>query len=107
MTSTSPQTPIAFKIALLNIVVGGVGLISSQLWEANVTGISQVSIGLLLLGAGEYINNPPVNPTAQSNSNLANQPRYFNRKRNVSALGNLLDIGGILMLAAGAASLFF
>ncbi|MFT5700966.1 MAG: hypothetical protein ACI8ZB_003852 [Desulforhopalus sp.] len=101
MNSTSPRTPLAYKLALINLAAGSVGFFLSLLSDSVSTGAGQVSIGLFLLGAGEYINNPPIQATPQTAKLLTK------RRRNVSELGNLLDIGGVLMIAVGLRSLFF
>lgn len=100
MKGAGLKTPLAFNFALLHLAAGCVGLISALLFDWSAKGVSQVSIGLILLGAGEYINNPRVSappPTAGDKSA---------RRRNVCALGNLLDIGGVLMIAVGAGEIF-
>lgn len=107
MQPTRLGTPMAFKVALVNLMIGALGLMYSLLSGSFLTGGGELSIGLLLLGIGEYINNPRVEspPTRVVPQNNIHQ--YFLRKRNVSSLGNLLDIAGILTIATGIASLLF
>lgn len=106
MKSISLKTAIAFKLALLNLFLGVLGLIFSFASTSTTTEITQVSIGLILLGTGEYMNNPQdprVSEEAEKQFDLA---RYFSRRRSVCALGNLFDIAGIVMITIGVASLF-
>ena len=100
MNAAGLKTPLAYKLALTNLAIGCIGLISSLLLDWPATGVSQVSIGLILLGAGEHINNPRVDlpTTAAGKKSL--------RKRNVCALGNLFDIAGVLLIAVGAGEFF-
>jgi hypothetical protein len=92
------KTPLAFMIALFNIFLGSIGLGASLLIPTVPKGIGELAIGCLLLGAGEYLNNP----------RFSQQPAISNflmRRRNVCALGNLLDIAGILMIFVGVSSI--
>ncbi len=97
------KTPLAFWGALLNIAMGTAGIITGLLLELEHHGIEQFFLGLLLLGIGEYLNNPP-RPQLKEETE---KPGFLKRKRNVCGLGNLLDILGVLMLAVGLATLFF
>lgn len=107
MQPTRPGTPVAFKVALVNLMIGALGLMYSLLSGSFLSGSGELSIGLLLLGMGEYINNPRVDSPHTRGTPENNIQQYFWRKRNVSSLGNLLDIAGILTIAAGIASLLF
>jgi len=106
MTEEKTNTPTAFKLALVNLIVGATGLINTLVFTSVTKGFGEVFLGLLLLGLGEYINNPqysiPPPPNQQST-----RSSYFSRRRNVSSLGNLLDIAGVLMIFIGGATLFF
>ena len=108
MEPKSPKTPMAFKVALVSLVLGSIGVLNSLLSSSFTTGAGEFSIGLVLLGIGEYINNPqvdlPDNPADTQNNKTA---QFFSRKRNTCSLGNLFNIGGILMMASGTASLYF
>jgi hypothetical protein len=108
MQPTSPKTPMAFKVALVNLVFGTIGLLNSLLTSSFTTGGGEFSIGLILLGVGEYINNPQVELADSSTESQSNKTSlFFSRRRNTSSLGNLFNIAGILMIATGTASLFF
>ncbi|MFT5728048.1 MAG: hypothetical protein ACI8PB_002199 [Desulforhopalus sp.] len=97
--------PVAFKVALVNLTLGALGLMYSLLSCSFSTGGGELSIGLILLGMGEYINNPQVDLPDNSDELQSKTSIYLTRKRNVSSLGNLLDIAGILMIATGIATL--
>jgi len=101
----SPKTPMAFKVALVNLLFGVIGVLNSLLTSSFTTGCGELSIGLILLGMGEYINNPQVALPDNSVEPQSKTSLYLSRKRNVSSLGNLLDIAGILMIATGIATL--
>ncbi|TKB08595.1 hypothetical protein [Desulforhopalus sp. IMCC35007] len=108
MNPEKRKPPLAFTIALFSILLGGIGLGVSLLIQAVPKGIDELAIGGLLLGAGEYLNHPRLSRQPASSStqkttlNLAN---FLMRRRNVCALGNLLDIAGILMLCIGLGTL--
>ena len=98
-------TPVAFKVALVNLTLGVLGLVYSLISCSFSTGSGELSIGLILLGIGEYINNPQVDLPDNSVELRSKTSIYLSRKRNVSSLGNLLDIAGILLIATGIATL--
>ena len=103
-----PKTPMAFKVALINLVLGAIGVLNSLLSSSFTTGAGEFSIGLVLLGAGEYINNPQVDlPDSSTESQNKTIAHFFSRKRNTCSLGNLFNIAGILMIASGMAALYF
>ncbi len=102
---TRPGAPVAFKVALVNLTLGALGFMYCLLSGSFSTGGGELSIGLILLGMGEYINNPQIDSPDNSVELQNNISQYFSRKRNVSSLGNLFDIAGILMIATGVASL--
>ena len=102
---TRPGTPVAFKVALVNLTLGTLSLMYSLLSCSFSTGGGELSIGLILLGMGEYINNPQIDSPDNSVELQSKISLYLSRKRNVSSLGNLLDIAGILMIATGCATL--
>jgi hypothetical protein len=110
MQPEKKTTPFAFTVALFNILLGSIGLGASLLITAVPKGIGEMAIGCLLLGAGEYLNNPkcpqqlPASGTKKTTFKLSD---YLKRRRNVCALGNLLDIAGVLMIFVGITSLFF
>lgn len=106
MASEGSTNPLAFKIALINLVVGGLALLASVLYTSLTSGFSQLSLGLLLLGGGEYLNNPIYHQQTPDNKTREHQS-FWNRQRNVCALGNLLDIAGLIMIAIGVATLLF
>jgi len=105
MQPTRPGIPMAFRIALVNLTLGTLGIMFSLLSGSFSTSGGELSIGLILLGMGEYINNPQVDLPDNSVELQNNISQYFSRKRSVSSLGNLFDIAGILMIATGIASL--
>lgn len=105
MTDSKTNTPTAFKIALLNLAVGTIGLISTLLFSSVSKGIGEISIGLILLGLGEYVNNPRYTPANTKNMSQTKPSNVSIRRRSISSLGNLLDIAGVLMLSIGAGTL--
>ncbi|BHH84710.1 hypothetical protein [Desulforhopalus sp. 52FAK] len=106
MAEIKTHTPAAFKLALLNLIAGTIGIVSTLLFSVT-KGVGEISIGLILLGLGEYINNPHYNVPRPPGENREKPTSYFSRRRNVSSIGNLLDIAGLLMLSIGGATLFF
>lgn len=108
MQPKNSKTPMAFKIALVNLVLGTIGLLNSLLTSSFTTGGGEFSIGLILLGVGEYINNPQLKSADSSTELFSDKTsHFFMRERNTSSLGNLFNIAGVLMIATGTASLFF
>lgn len=105
MQPTRPETPLAFKVALVNLILGISGTIYILLSGSFSSGWLELSMGFILLGLGEYINNPQVNLPENNTEPQSRIAHFFVRKRNVSALGNIFDIAGILGIAAGIASL--
>ncbi len=106
MATESHSNPLAFKIALVNLVAGVLAFMVSIFLTSLTSGFSQLSLGVFLLGAGEYLNNPTYHKQQVGNDNSP-PPSYWNRKRNVCGLGNLLDIAGVIMVAIGTATLIF
>lgn len=106
METTKPTSPLAFKVALINLTLGGGAFISSVLLTSLTSGFSQLASGVFLLGLGEYLNNP-VYISPSTNPEDVKKVSFWQRRRSVCALGNLLDIGGVIMIAIGAATSFF
>lgn len=106
MASETHSSPLAFKIALVNLVAGVIAFTVSFFLTSLTSGFSQLSLGLITLGAGEYLNNPTYS-SQQSGKDNSVPVSFWNRKRNVCGLGNLLDIVGVIMIAIGTATLFF
>ena len=107
MAELKTNTPVAFKLALLNLIAGTLGIVSTLLFTSVTKGVGEISFGLILLGIGEYINNPRNNVPIPHSKNQTKPAGYFSRRRNVSSIGNLLDIAGLLMISIGGATLFF
>ncbi len=70
-------------------------------------GLLSIFLGLVAFGIGENLNHPNIpQPTLGQDSNTP-KPPPCHRKRNVCSLGNLCDIGALLLFFIGLSTLLF
>jgi hypothetical protein len=68
------------------------------------SGVLYILMGLALFGIGEIVNHPKTSmPATYPNDH----PKKSNRQRNSCSLGNLSDIGAVLLFFAGLSTLLF
>jgi len=65
-----------------------------------------LSASFTTFGTGEYLNHPKQKLITQETVKTNKKPKYH-RNRNPCSLGNLFDIGGLLLLFIAFSSFFF
>lgn len=109
MEAATKRHPTLFILSCIFFLVGVVclGLSFVLQLEPNIfKGMVYISLAFLAFGTGEIINHPKqrlINPVIGKD---ATAPQMY-RKRNVCSLGNLFDIGALLLFFVGLAALFF
>lgn len=107
MAGASNRYPPLYIAAciILGIGIAGLGSIFFlQLPSSIFKGLLTICLGLITFGIGENLNHPKTKPATLNPDN--NTPQY-QRKRNVCSLGNLCDIGGLLLFFIGLSALLF
>lgn len=105
MTNASKRFPSLYIAAciLLGIGVTGFGGIFALALPPHIAeGFRYIFVGFILFGIGENLNHPKATPPSPSSGS---QKVY--RRRNVCSLGNLFDIGALLLLFVGLSDLLF
>jgi hypothetical protein len=109
MAPEETRTSMTHYFFILLLVAGTALLVFSLVKEqANplFSGLRQVAIGTTLIGLGEWINHPlQKSVTMKGRSDLIFK-RIRHRKRNPSALGNLFEIAGLILVFTGMSDLF-
>jgi uncharacterized membrane protein len=110
MAGASNRFPPLYIAACIIFAIGIAGLCSLfflQLPTNVFKGLLSIFFGLTAFGIGETLNHPRISqPTLSWNNNISKVPR-IQRKRNVCSLGNLCDIGALLLFFIGLSTLFF
>ncbi len=109
MADIRNRFPPLYIAAWVVLGVGVIGLCSVfvlQLPPFLFRGLLYISLGLIAFGIGENLNHPktPLLKLGEDNSPL---PPKFHRKRNACALGNLIDIGALLLFFVGLSDLLY
>jgi hypothetical protein len=112
MAGASKRFPPLFLVActLSGIGVLGVGalgigcIFNLQLPSHLAKGLLYIFIGCIAFGIGELFNHPTTTTTGPISSPNAQQ---LYRERNACSLGNLMDIGALLLFFAGLSALLF
>jgi hypothetical protein len=68
------------------------------------SGVRYILMSLVLFGVGEIVNHPK---TSMPATYPDDHPQKSNRQRNSCSLGNLCDIGAVLLFFAGLSTLLF
>jgi hypothetical protein len=101
MAGASNRFPPLYVAACIIFSVGVAGLgciFVLQLPPYIFEGLLYIFLGLIAFGIGENINHPKaLLITTSENSNP--DSRQFHRKRNACSLGNLIDIGALLLFS--------
>ena len=94
-----------YIVACIIFCVGSTGLgfiFVQQLPSYIYKGLLYIFVGFVLFGIGEHLNHSKIP------SNAGRQLiQRFHRQRNVCSLGNLLDIGALLLFFVGLSTLLF
>ena len=105
MTHASNRFPSLYIAAciLLGIGVAGFGGIFTFELPSHISeGLRYIFVGFTAFGIGEILNHPK---TTTPSANPGLQQIY--RRRNACSLGNLFDIGALLLLFVGLSALLF
>lgn len=109
MAGASNRFPSLYIAACIIFSVGIAGLgciFVLQLPSYIFQGLLYIFLGLIAFGIGENINHPKTLLITTSEDNTPDSPQ-FHRKRNVCSLGNLMDIGALLLFFVGLSALLF
>ncbi|MBM9603427.1 hypothetical protein [Desulfopila inferna] len=71
--------------------------------EKIFSGLRQIALGITLIGIGEWINHPLQKSVTYKERKDFIFQKIRHRKRNPSVLGNLFEIGGLLLIFTGLA----
>jgi hypothetical protein len=69
-------------------------------------GFLYIFSGCIAFGTGEILNHPKIPPFTTSEDGGTAIPRFY-RKRNSCSLGNLFDIGALLLFFVGLSALLY
>ena len=109
MTPEPKRLPPLFIMACIIFSAGVICLgltFTLQLNTHTFRGLLYISMALVVFGVGEIINHPKQRViTGESKSDSTHNTLY--RRRNVCSLGNLCDIGALLLFFIGLATLLF
>lgn len=109
MAAAPNRQPPLFIIACILFAAGVIclGLSFTLQLDPNIfKGLLYISCALVVFGIGEIINHPKQRFIAPATKKDDSTPRMY-RKRNVCSLGNLCDIGALLLFFIGLAALFY
>lgn len=105
MAGSCRRFPPLYIGANIIFTIGIVGLgciFVLQLSSYIVNGLLYIFVGFILFGVGENLNHSKIPSTTPSQGN-----QQFHRRRNVCSLGNLMDIGALLLFFIGLSALLF
>jgi len=95
----------AWTIGALGIVgLGGVWVLHPP--APIYTGLIYLLFACIAFGAGEILNHPKT-PLLTTDATTSPDDVEIYRRRNPCSLGNLFDIGGLLLFSFGLSSLLF
>ena len=107
MADAGPRFAPLYITAWALIGIGSSGLVCLLMLDPPspiYRGLLYILIGFVTFGVGEIVNHPkPSPPVAHQDDN----PRRFYRQRNSCSLGNLCDIGAVLLFFTGLSTLLF
>ncbi|MEE4240108.1 MAG: hypothetical protein V2I36_01485 [Desulfopila sp.] len=100
------STPLTSYFFILLLISGGSLLVFSLFegWQNEIfSGLRQIGLGITLIGAGEWVNHPLQKSITCAQKDDVVFEKFFHRQRNPSALGNLLEIIGLILTFTGLA----
>jgi hypothetical protein len=109
MAGAGKGEPPLYIAAYILFAIGTAGLVillALQPASAKFQGLLYIFLGFMAFGTGEILNHrqaPRITSAGKDNPEL---PR-FPRKRNSCSLGNLCDIGALLLFFVGLSALLF
>jgi hypothetical protein len=107
MADAGTRFPPLYITAWVLLGIGISGLLSLLILRPPphiFSGLLYILMGLALFGIGEIINHPKTSMPAKY---FDDRPKKSNRQRNSCSLGNLCDIGAVLLFFAGLSTLLF
>ena len=107
MTQSKLTTPVTTYFFILLLFAGALFIAGSFFMgmEELINWMSQVGTGLLLIGLGEWINHPLQKSLTYEEKGEYTFRRFKHRRRKPSGIGNLLEIGGLLLVFMGVAEI--
>lgn len=109
MTDASNRFPPLYITAciIFGVGVAGLGCLlvlhpSSHIFK----GFLYIFVGFIAFGTGEFLNHPKTPLITTSEDGGIASPQFY-RKRNSCSLGNLCDIGALLLFFVGLAALLY
>lgn len=109
MTTEPKRLPLLFIMACTIFSAGVICLgltFTLQLNTHTFRGLLYISMALVVFGIGEIINHPKQRVITGEDRGDSSQV-ILRRRRNVCSLGNLCDIGALLLFFIGLATLLF
>lgn len=106
MATEKFHTPAASYFFILLLIAGVILLTFSFMpSQANQLfgGLRRIGLGFTLIGLGEWINHPLQKSVAYKDRKKLIFQYILHRKRNPSALGNLFEIVGLILIFMGFA----
>ena len=106
MAGIRNRFPPLYVAAWIIFSVGILGLCSLfvlQLPPHVYRGLLYISLGFIAFGLGENLNHPKL-PALKFDEDHQPVATHFYRKRNDCSLGNLIDIGALLLFFVGLAA---
>lgn len=107
MADAETRFPPLYIVACFLIGVGifGLGgLVVLQPPSPILSGLLYIFMGFLAFGIGETLNHPQISPPIIK---PGDDPNKLPRQRNSCSLGNLCDIGAVLLFFVGLSALLF
>lgn len=112
MAEKKKRLPFLYAASFFILLTGTVGLVyvfiahpSSDIFK----GLLYIFLGFIAFGAGEILNHPKAQQITTGKDDATASSTFskrFHRKRNPCSLGNLFDIGAILLIFIGLSALF-
>jgi hypothetical protein len=112
MAEKKNRLPFLYATSYFILLIGTVGLVyiflappPSDIFK----GLLYIFLGFIAFGSGEILNHPKTKliTTGKVDETYSTFSKQFHRKRNPCSLGNLCDIGAILLFFIGLSALLF
>jgi hypothetical protein len=112
MAEKTNRLPFLYFASYLILLIGAGGLVyiflahpPSEIFK----GLLYIFLGFIAFGAGEILNHPKAQliTTGKDDDTYSTFSKQFHRKRNPCSLGNLCDIGALLLFFIGLSTLLF
>ncbi len=112
MAEKKTRLPFLHIASYFILLIGIVGLVYIFLVHPVsdiFKGLLYIFLGFIAFGAGEILNHPRPQPvtTGKDGDSSPTFSKQFHRKRNPCSLGNLFDIGALLLFFIGLSALLF